>query len=441
MTHISGDGSSERIYGTLEGDFIFGGEGDDTISAGIGDDFLWGDEGNDTLLAEDGDDWLNGGAETYPGAGSDVLDGGPGIDTVNYDSFKETGGVTVDLGAGLAWTAYGSDRLVSIEQAAGTAYDDFLMGSDGANYLSGGDGNDQVQGRGGDDSLSGWEGNDILLGGDGVDFVSAGPGADLLEGGPGDDHLSGYEGDDALHGGFGADWLSGGDGTDQFIWSSARDGRDTVADFVLAVDRVQINGALQGFSGAEQQLGNFVRFVPTRFGGHSELQIDADGSAGGLGWQVIGEFFDQPALRALPLFQVGDLVIDGQAPPRGFDALGYIASYHDLAQYLGADAGAGKVHYLYHGYDEGRQVNFDGLDYIASYGDLIIALGANRDAGSIHFITNGLNEGRSSGDFDAEQYLDNYSDLQAAFGSDLTAATSHFITNGFFEGRTDDILL
>ena len=152
MTYISGDGSSERIYGTLEGDSIFGGEGNDTISAGIGDDFLWGDEGNDTLLAEDGDDWLNGGAETYPGAGSDVLDGGPGIDPVNYDSFKETGGVTVDLGAGLAWTAYGSDRLVSIEQAAGTAYDDFLMGSDGANnYVSGGDGNDQVQGRGGDD--------------------------------------------------------------------------------------------------------------------------------------------------------------------------------------------------------------------------------------------------------------------------------------------------
>ncbi|WP_323567967.1 hypothetical protein, partial [Pseudomonas sp. AH2 (2023)] len=80
-----------------------------------------------------------------------------GIDMVNYDSFKETGGVTVDLGAGLAWTAYGSDRLVNIEQATGTAYADFLMGSDDANYLRGGDGDDQVQGRGGDDSLSGWE--------------------------------------------------------------------------------------------------------------------------------------------------------------------------------------------------------------------------------------------------------------------------------------------
>jgi Ca2+-binding RTX toxin-like protein len=114
-------------------------------------------------------------------------------------------------------------------------------------------------------------------------------GTDVLEGGGGDDNLSGYNGDDVPGGGLGADWLSGGEGADTFVWNSAREGRDTVQDFTLAVDHLQVNSTLVGFSGAEVQLGAFVRLIPARFGGSSELQVDAHGPAGSFGWQVVAQ--------------------------------------------------------------------------------------------------------------------------------------------------------
>ena len=79
---------------------------------------------------------------------------------------------------------------------------------------------------------------------------------------------------------------------------------------------------------------------------------------------------------------------------------------------------------------------FDGLQYIASYSDLIEAFGADAAAGRQHYLQFGQREGRRTDTFDEKQYLKNYHDLAAAFGHDGRTATVHYIQNGYFEGRT-----
>src|SRR5262245_31176815 len=81
---------------------------------------------------------------------------------------------------------------------------------------------------------------------------------------------------------------------------------------------------------------------------------------------------------------------------------------------------------------------FDGLQYIASNSDLIRAFGADAEAGRQHYLQFGQHEGRQIDTFDEKQYLKNYHDLAVVFGHDGAAATTHYIHNGYFEGRTDE---
>ena len=230
--------------------------------------------------------------------------------------------------------------------------------------------------------------------------------------------------------------LEGRDGQDTFAWSAANEGKDTIVDFSLGEDHFRLGSFLTGFDGSEAKLEHFVRFEPDSSGTASVLQVDADGPASG-GWRDLALAQGVRDLHALPLYQVGDLLIDGRSPEVPFDSLAYIASYDDLVHAFGANTPAGKQHYLAHGYDEGRSVTFDGLQYIATYGDLIHALGPAPKAGAEHFIQHGLGEERARDGFDEVQYVANYPDLQAAFGTDYEAATRHFITNGYDEERTD----
>ena len=55
------------------------------------------------------------------------------------------------------------DYYISIENLAGSEFDDVLSGDEGKNYLFGGAGADMLSGLGGDDILEGGAGDDILL--------------------------------------------------------------------------------------------------------------------------------------------------------------------------------------------------------------------------------------------------------------------------------------
>ncbi|UWQ23665.1 hypothetical protein K3553_11810 [Leisingera aquaemixtae] len=132
-----------------------------------------------------------------------------------------------------------------------------LFGNASDNALTGGRFDDLLSGRAGDDTLRGNNGADRLLGGSGADNILGGSGRDLLKGHGGHDELAGNGGNDRLLGGGGndriaggggrdriqgqkgADVLTGGAGRDTFVFNRG-DGHDTIADFELGIDQIEI---------------------------------------------------------------------------------------------------------------------------------------------------------------------------------------------------------
>lgn len=214
------------ISGPGGGDYFNGGGGNDILDGGNDGDILYGEAGNDTVIG---------------GAGQDYLDGGSGIDTVVYAGSPD--GVTIDLANGTASGGDGDgpvqivgrgavirhDILVGFENAAGSSFDDHLIGNALANELSGGAGDDTLTGGGGADRLNGGAGSDTadyadatsgvrlsLAGGrsGGDTYVSienlAGSGfGDRLTGNGAANVLTGQGGNDTIDGGRGDDTLLG----------------------------------------------------------------------------------------------------------------------------------------------------------------------------------------------------------------------------------------
>ena len=96
----------------------------------------------------------------------------------------------------------------------GTAGDDVIEGTAGADVVHALDGNDIVEGKKGADVICGGAGHDILFGNGGSDTVVGNKGHDLILGQGGSDLLKGNAGDDALDGGTGANTCKGGPGSD-----------------------------------------------------------------------------------------------------------------------------------------------------------------------------------------------------------------------------------
>ncbi|MCG8444258.1 MAG: 5'-nucleotidase C-terminal domain-containing protein, partial [Hyphomicrobiales bacterium] len=112
------------------------------------------------------------------------MNGGRGNDTASYADSRT--GISIDLRDGVAFSlpdndgpvffaSFGGgrnfqfDRLVSIENAIGSDFDDEIEGDRNANTLQGLAGNDILKGRNGDDVLIGGAGDDRLNGGNGND--------------------------------------------------------------------------------------------------------------------------------------------------------------------------------------------------------------------------------------------------------------------------------
>lgn len=83
----------------------------------------------------------------------------------------------------------------------------------------------------------------ITLQGSAADQMLNGTGAnDVLWALGGDDTLSGGGGDDVLVGGYGADQLTGGSGADTFVFRAQEALNDTITDFNIAEDRIDLSG-------------------------------------------------------------------------------------------------------------------------------------------------------------------------------------------------------
>jgi len=99
--------------------------------------------------------------------GKDTFDGRGGYDKVSYRNDHWQGGydgVTVNLAKGFGIDGFGKrDMLISIEEAAGTQYDDVLMDDKKDNALEGREGDDRFILRGGNDRAEGGDGADTFV--------------------------------------------------------------------------------------------------------------------------------------------------------------------------------------------------------------------------------------------------------------------------------------
>jgi Ca2+-binding RTX toxin-like protein len=132
---------------------------------------------------------------------------------------------------------------------------DVVYGGPNIDILNGGSGIDIMISGDGDDILNGGSGNDFMDGGPGNDILNGSSGSDWLVGGAGNDVLQGGRDNDVLIGGSGADTLVGGSGADIFTYKGSQDFGDTIVDFEIVHDRIDLHTIFNG-SGS---LGNSVQ--------------------------------------------------------------------------------------------------------------------------------------------------------------------------------------
>jgi VCBS repeat-containing protein len=285
---------------------VIGTDFDDVLSGDSSANRLAGGTGADKLEGRGGDDLFMG------STGADVIDGGEGIDRLDYSGLD--GGVKVDLAAGNAQVGADEQSVTGIEEVVGTAQDDILGGSAGADRIDAGEGEDWVLGSAGADALDGGDGDDILdysglgagivvdlaageaiVGGEtqtlaGFEQVTGTSFADELTGDARRNGLAGGEGDDRLAGGGGGDVLEGGAGADLFLFIASDDSGgqpDLIADFSQSDgDRIDFSALAAGgvafqfvgdaaFSGSAGE----VRAVVDEAAGSTAVFADLDGDA------------------------------------------------------------------------------------------------------------------------------------------------------------------
>lgn len=283
---LKGEGSSDiTIEGNALDNIIFGGDADNgyffnsklyaynyNLQGGGGNDKLYGEAGNDGLAGDLGNDTLIGGTgddELDGGLGRDTLIGGTGSDIYIVDS---TDTITEYFNEDFDWvvssesyTLGENSNLENLElrgsaiSGTGNASANTIFGNYNNNYLYGGDGNDlldsfnsrisyyydldfllDLEENYSEDYLDGGAGNDTLDGGDGNDSLYGGLGNDELNGEGGNDAVYGGNGNDYLSSSYGIDTLTGGLGLDTFYFDDPSQGIDTIKDFVVADDTIQI---------------------------------------------------------------------------------------------------------------------------------------------------------------------------------------------------------
>lgn len=217
---------------------VVGSSSGETLNGGAGKDLIQGVDGGDTINGYGADDRLEGGAGNdilTGGTGLDVMVGGLGDDIFNVDNANDValeasgqGNDEVKSSVSYTLTTGQAIETLSTDNAAGTS----------AINLGGNDLANTINGNAGANALYGFGGNDVLI---------ANGGGDWLIGGTGDDTLT------------------GGAGADLFVFALG-DGADTISDFTIGTDLID----LRGFSG--------TNYTVTQSGANAIVALS--------GWQV-----------------------------------------------------------------------------------------------------------------------------------------------------------
>jgi subtilisin-like proprotein convertase family protein len=180
-----------------------------------------------------------------------------GVDWINAAAVMEN--LRLDLSRARDSTVNGATLRIEagtvIENAIGGDGFDTLVGNSADNRLYGGRGNDRLAGNGGDDTLVGGDGDDRLFGQSGSDVIVGGPGRDLL---------------------------SGGTGADLFKFTKLSDTpltgpAEVITDFEDGLDRIALPVDSLTLIGSAQFRGGPNEMRMTNAGGHTFLELDADG--------------------------------------------------------------------------------------------------------------------------------------------------------------------
>jgi len=250
------------------------GTGNISVTGNAGPNFATGNSGNnyfnlragdDRIFAGAGNDWIDMSAFGTASYGNDTIDGGEGLDTVNFAiAAGQQSGISVNLNSGLivggGVAGAGTAHVQDVERVIGAGFSDSFTGSIR---------NDIFDGREGNDMLSGMGGNDTLTGGAGADsFVfAAAPGAGNV---------------DSI-----TDFVSGADKAafDNSVFTAlGADGNFSAGDARFAA------GA--GFTSGHDASDRIVYNTTT-----GQLFYDADGSGAG-GAQLIATLQGAPAIAA-----------------------------------------------------------------------------------------------------------------------------------------------
>jgi Ca2+-binding RTX toxin-like protein len=185
---IEGSDYGDTLVGNISNNQIQGFGGADTINGGLGFDTavyvdavfainvnlatgaVSGGSGIDSLASIERiigsrfNDTLTGSVanESFLGGfGADIINGGGGIDTVEYNFVGS--GVIVNLLTGAVSGSAGNDVLSNIENVSGSIFNDTITGNALANNLNGNGGSDRLDGGAGADTLSSGAGVDTFV--------------------------------------------------------------------------------------------------------------------------------------------------------------------------------------------------------------------------------------------------------------------------------------
>ncbi len=236
LQNIGGIGGSlfnDTITAGVAANSLAGSEGDNSIVAGDGDDFVAGDDG-----------FYN--ADDPRPAGNDTLDGGNGSDTVTFISATGSVVMTLSASGGATVTAagIGTDVISNFENINGGQAGDNITGNALANIIDGGPGDDTLNGAGGIDWVSyasAQGGVNVSLaiagaqntGGGGTDMLS---GFEAINGGNQNDTLAGNGSDNTLDGRGGTDTANLGAATGMISLFLSASGGATVTAAGIGTD-------------------------------------------------------------------------------------------------------------------------------------------------------------------------------------------------------------